>query len=40
MPGFTTCLRRPPTQTSDGSSGSGEIRYHAVLPPAPRYWGG
>jgi hypothetical protein len=33
MPGFSTSLRRPPTQTSEGSPGSGESTYHAVLPP-------
>ena len=33
MPGFSTALHRPPTQSSERSPGSGESTYHAVLPP-------
>jgi hypothetical protein len=35
MPGFTTSLRRPPTQTSEGASGSGAIRLGGML-----HWAG
>src|SRR5215207_7780584 len=39
IPGFSIPLRRPPTHTSEGSSGSSESVIHAALPPGSTVFG-